>query len=141
MHFIVLTILSTLFLLPVSNAEARTAMDRCYENFASNKARLFDCMKASYEKREDARLMIEEEISSLANNYESKTYTATVLANDLSALFEGKSLFEQYRKLECDRQKSFMDRKGPEAQYAHFVCLYDMTTQRIRALQNSVKVE
>ncbi len=126
-------------LMPINSAEARTAMNRCYDEHHTNEARMFACMKLEYDKREGVRKMIEEEIITIVNNNNHDKYNPRLKENDLEALIEGRQLFEDYRKLECDRQKRFLNRHKTQGTFEFMVCLYDMTTQRIRTLQNSVK--
>ncbi len=51
------------------------------------------------------------------------------------------NLFEKYRDLECDRQRSRIenDKSTYEATYAYKICLYEMTSQRIKSLQKSLE--
>lgn len=127
------------FLLLPEYAQARSAMNRCYEDHGTNEAALFSCMEIEYMKREQTRKVIEEEIIKIVNNHKSKTYNSVRREKDLENLIQGRELFIDYRKLECGRQKTFLRRHGPQATFEYMVCMYDMTTQRIRTLQNSIK--
>tara|TARA_R110002095_G_scaffold118651_2_gene103349 strand:- start:1654 stop:2073 length:420 start_codon:yes stop_codon:yes gene_type:complete len=122
-----------------TNAQARSAINRCFEDYATNEARLFACMSDEYDQREKTRKFIEDDIVSFVNKHESAAYNSVRREKDTQSLIEGREMFEAYRKHECSRQKSFLERKGPQATYEYMVCLYDMTTQRIRTLQNSLK--
>lgn len=126
------------FLIP-HISHARTAMNRCFEDHGTNEALLFKCMQDEYKKREDIRKLIEEEIMGMVHKNNDDDYSSIHRDNDLKALKETRDQFETYRKTECDRQKTFFKRHGTQATFEHMVCLYDMTTARIRTLQNSVK--
>ncbi len=67
--------------------------------------------------------------------YEDKKVT---LVNQLKKSIE---LFEKYRDLECDRQRSRIedDENTYESTYAYKICLYEMTNRRIKSLQKSLK--
>ena len=127
------------FLFIPESVQARSAMNRCFEDHGTNEAYLFSCMDKEYAKREAARKTIEKDIIRIVNDHKSKTYNSVRKEKDLENLLKGRQMFEDYRKLECDRQKTFLRRHGPQATFEYMVCLYDMTTQRIRTLQNSVK--
>ncbi len=120
-------------------SHARTAMNRCFEDHGTNEPRLFACMKKEYEKREDIRKLIEEEILGLVQKNIDEDYSSVHKEKDLEALAKTRKQFEDYRDSECGRQKTFLKRHGPQATFEYMVCLYDMTTARIRTLQNSVK--
>lgn len=134
-----LIFLFVLFAYFPTSADARTAMNRCFEDHGTHEAALFACMKKEYDKREHARVTIETEIINIVNKHESDSYHSLRKEDDLESLIKGREIFEAYRKLECDRLKNFLERSGPKATFDHMVCLFDMTTQRIRTLQNSVK--
>ena len=121
------------------DVQAKSAMNRCFENYGSNEALMFSCMSKGYEKREEARKTIEADIINIVNKNRSDNYSAVQKEKDIDNLIEGREMFEAYRKLECNRQKTFLRRHGLQATFEYMVCLYDMTTQRIRTLQNSVK--
>lgn len=57
----------------------------------------------------------------------------------LSHLTKSKELFEEYREIECKRQKTISGASNFEAAFIEKLCLYDMTNQRIDALQSSIK--
>ena len=126
------------FLIP-QISHARTAMNRCFEDHGTNEQMLFKCMQQEYKKREDIRKLIEEEIVGMVHKNTDEDYSSAHRDNDLEALKETRSQFEAYRESECGRQKTFFKRHGPQATFEHMVCKYDMTTARIRTLQNSVK--
>lgn len=126
-------------LMPINSAEARTAMNRCFDDFHPNEAAMFSCMKKEYDKREDVRKVIEEEILGIVSQHEYGKHRSRIKEADLEGLIKGRQIFEDYRELECDRQKRFLDRNKTQGTFEFMVCLYDMTTQRIRTLQNSVK--
>ncbi len=54
---------------------------------------------------------------------------------------ETTAIFEQYRKLECNRLKEhFITPHTPLlSEYKYKICLYDMTKQRIESLQKSIE--
>lgn len=126
------------FLIP-QISHARTAMNRCFEDHGTNEALLFKCMQDEYKKREDIRKLIEEEITGLVHKNTDDDYSSQHREDDLHALKETREQFEAYRKSECGRQKTFLKRYGIQATFEYMVCMYDMTTARIRTLQNSVK--
>tara|TARA_R110002072_G_scaffold141865_3_gene287175 strand:+ start:915 stop:1427 length:513 start_codon:yes stop_codon:yes gene_type:complete len=57
----------------------------------------------------------------------------------LSYLTKSKELFEKYREIECNRQKTISGASNFEAAFIEKICLYDMTNQRIDALQSSIR--
>ena len=67
--------------------------------------------------------------------YEDKK---VALVNHLKKSIE---LFEKYRDLECDRQRSRIENNENtyESTYTYKICLYEMTSRRIKSLQKSLK--
>ena len=126
------------FLMP-QISQARSAMNRCFEDHRTHEGMMFKCMKKEYDKREDIRKLIEEEIIGMVHKNKGEKYTEDHRHNDLEHLQKTRALFESYRETECNRQKTFLNRFGTQATYEYMVCMYDMTTARIRTLQNSVK--
>lgn len=57
----------------------------------------------------------------------------------ISNLKRSRELFEAYRDIECERQRTFLGRERYEATFAEKVCLYNLTSRRIKDIEESVK--
>ena len=59
----------------------------------------------------------------------------------IDQLNKSRMLFEEYRTTECERHKAQTENKDNmfESIYVQKICIYEMTMQRIKTLQKSIK--
>ena len=144
-----------------SVAPVSKSIDQCFsKNKASQSIEL--CLRVAYEKVEQDRKSIavnvmdkisktifltKDEIKTMKNlkarddksyaDYQKKSEDEQAKA--VQELTNAGKSFETYRQTECDRQKHFYASEPTFGGFVYYICMHDLTKQRIETLNNSIK--
>lgn len=120
-----------------SNAEFldEQPMNRCFAGKPPVQT-IVNCLKEDSKARESVRIVVEDEAVGYLTSRQSDVHSPEMRISDIQNLKLSRKLFEDYKSRECSNHQTFRRDKKSESLYAFYFCNYQMSSDRIRILED-----